>query len=215
MDAAPDSAMGPGDEVHLYQRLLAADPTASYDLADLFLGRLAIWLQEHNPKIDSHLCNEAAEDALLGLFRNPASYNSNLLDLGAFLRMAAQRDLMNIVRRESKHQEGRISWQNVELPREAGKYLGRDEDPALPLQVREEARAQLESVPASVWLGLNDVERRAMQLLLQNERKTAVFATACGLTHLPVDEQKKAVKRLKDRLKKRLDRARESHAHGP
>ncbi len=49
-------------------------------------------------------------------------------------------------------------------------------------------------------------ERRVMDLMLDGERKTRVYAEALGLSGLPAAEQKREIKRVKDRLKKRLER---------
>ena len=54
--------------------------------------------------------------------------------------------------------------------------------------------------------GLSDAESRALDLLLDGERKTAVFAEALGIGHLPMKDQRAEVKRVKDKLKKRIER---------
>ena len=43
-------------------------------------------------------------------------------------------------------------------------------------------------------------------LLLEGERTTERFALAIGADHLSQDEQRPAVKRVKDRIKKRIER---------
>ena len=59
--------------------------------------------------------------------------------------------------------------------------------------------------------GLNDAELRVFDLLLKGERKTAVFAAAFGISHLPKEQQVLEVKRVKDMLRTRLKRARLRH----
>jgi hypothetical protein len=71
-------------------------------------------------------------------------------------------------------------------------------------EAEAEARAR---VPAAVWAALSEVERRALELLLQGERRNEVFAQECGLAHLPKAERDREVKRLKDRVKARVKRA--------
>ncbi len=55
--------------------------------------------------------------------------------------------------------------------------------------------------------GLSETDRRALELILQKERRTSVYAELYGLLHLPAKEQRTEVKRHKDRLKNVLKRA--------
>jgi hypothetical protein len=129
------------------------------------------------------------------------------MELDAYLRMAATGDLRNLLRRERRHHRHRRDWESVEHSPEPWKYLGREDDPALRLCIAE-AHAEVRArVPARVWAGLSAVERPALELLLQGEHRTEVFARACGLAHLPRAEQEREVKRLKDRVKARVKRA--------
>src|SRR5262249_50229547 len=155
---------------------------------------------QHNPRIDTHLCSEAAEEAILSLIRSPATYRPAVSDLLAYLRMSAQHDLQNLLRRERKHQKHRYSLDRVELSADAGKYLERGDEPSLPLQVAELQQAILDSIPLSVRQGLTVAEARALTLLLRKERKTASYAEALAITPLPLADQRKEVKRVKDRL---------------
>jgi hypothetical protein len=202
-DPLPDSSQ----LLQLHQRLLESDPVASSDLADACLDPLIYWLRQHNQRVDPHLCCEAAEEAIRSLIHNPASYRPDTLAPMAFLRMAAQRDLQNLLQRERKHHEQRRSLKCVELSSAAGKYLGRDDDPSLPLLVAEKWQAQLDSIPVAVRQGLTEAEARVLPLLLRKERKTAAYAEALGIMHLSPADQRKEVKRVKDRLAKRLKRA--------
>jgi hypothetical protein len=45
-----------------------------------------------------------------------------------------------------------------------------------------------------------------MELMLDGERKTSAYALALGLKGLPAHEREREVKKVKDRLKKRLAR---------
>lgn len=84
----------------LHQRLLAGDdPTAVSDCIAAHLEPLTAWLLDRNPILDPHLCEEASEEALLALVKEPAKYQSDLLELDSYLRLAASRDLLNLLRR--------------------------------------------------------------------------------------------------------------------
>jgi hypothetical protein len=75
----------------------------------------------------------------------------------------------------------------------------------LPLQI-EEAR-QRQAPPDAVWQRLTDVERCFLEQMQQGEWRNSVFAVILGVTHLSAGEQRREVKRVKDRLKKRMKRA--------
>src|SRR5215510_13885735 len=102
------------EALSLYERLLADNPTSSVDLANTFLNPLANWLIEHNPRIDSHLYETAAEDAILGLIKNPVTYKPERQTLEVYLRISASGDLKNLLRSEMRHSERKAYWEAVE-----------------------------------------------------------------------------------------------------
>jgi RNA polymerase sigma-70 factor, ECF subfamily len=53
---------------------------------------------------------------------------------------------------------------------------------------------------------LSEVDRRLLGLMANGVRETSAYAAVLGISHLPAELQRKAVKRHKDRLKKRLER---------
>ncbi|HZZ81447.1 MAG TPA: hypothetical protein VFE62_23295, partial [Gemmataceae bacterium] len=87
-----------------------------------------------------------------------------------------------------------------------GKYLGRDDDPSLRLQIFEEAGNAEREIVSPARHGLTEAENLALDLMLQDERRTSEFAKVLGLETMPIREQRAQVKRLKDKLKKRLER---------
>jgi RNA polymerase sigma-70 factor (ECF subfamily) len=194
--------------LRVHQRLLAGDPTAPSDLAGMYLDALIGWLLTHNRSIDPDFCFQAAADSILSLISDPGSYDPGRQTLEVYLRMAAKRDLLNILERENRHRHQRRTLASVELSPEAGKYLGRENDPFGPLQSEEAVREAWNGVPASVREGLAPRELAVLELMLGQERKTEVYARAFGIEDLPAEEQREQIKRVKDRLKKRLDRAR-------
>jgi hypothetical protein len=119
--------------------------------------------------------------------------------------MSAQADLKNILRREGRHRRHH-SLEAVALSPQAGKYLGREDDPALPLQIHEESTRAASQVVELCRDDSTDREVRALDLILQGERKTSVFAEALGIGDLPEGTQRAMVKRVKDKLKKRMKR---------
>jgi hypothetical protein len=92
-----------------------------------------------------------------------------------------------------------------------GKYLWDEaSDPALILQVQEDkqaAAAMLPAVPLSVRARLTPQEEKVLELMRRKERRTAVYAAALGIVDHPAHVQRREVKKMKDRLSKRLERA--------
>lgn len=208
MPAPADYLISEEEERSLHRRLVDGDATATADLARLFLDHLIGWLvQKNSSGVPKELCVEAAEDALIALMKTPASFNRGRgKRLAAYLRMSAQGDLRNILRREGRHYKNHIRLEDVELSPEAGKCLVVDDDPLRSLERQEESANATKTVVAPVREGLSEAESRALDLVFQRERKTAVFAEALGITHLPKKVQQAEVKRVKDKLKKRLER---------
>ena len=203
----PERPSPPEDEGRaLHARLLAGaeDPTAPADLAVAYLDRLIDWLIARNPRADPDDCAAAAGDAILALIKNPASYRPERQRLEVYLRISATGDLRNLLRAERRHSSRRAAWEAVELSPAAGKYL-RDEagDPAWLLERGED----VPSIPARVRERLTPAEAQVLELMLRGERRTEVYAAALGLADRPLPEQRREVKRVKDRLKKRLERA--------
>ena len=112
-----DDASWPTPEraLDIHARLCQGDPVASAELAAAFLVPLAALVERKNPRIDPHLCGEAAEDAILSLIKNPSSYNPERAPLEAYLRMSAQGDLRNLLQRERRHASRRVGIEAVEL----------------------------------------------------------------------------------------------------
>lgn len=213
MKDSPHSKLSADDALHLYQRLLERDPVAPADFALAFLKPLIACLRHSNPRIDPMACEEAADEAIVRFLLNPSKYDPQRLGVEAFLRMAAQRDLQNLLRKERRHHNNRRNWNVVEHTSEEGKYLQRNEDPSLPLQI-EEAR-QRQVAADSGGPEKTEAEQRVWEQMQQGERRHSVFADILGVTHLPLGEQKRHVKRVKDRLKKRKERAGGNYGRSP
>lgn len=161
--------------------------------AEYFPGLVA-WLCHRHPRADANLAHEAAGDALVGFLKDPGRYDAGRRSLVGYLRMAAERDLLNLLRRERRHFPKRR--RRVELDGLAGKEIGSDllrwdDFPAL----------------AAVRDSLSERDRRVYELMNQGERDRRVFAEALGLTNLPAEEQRAEIKRTKDRIFARFRRA--------
>lgn len=199
----------PTRALEIHTRLCEGDPVAPADLAEAFLDPLAIWLQRKNANIDPHLCDEAAEDAILALIGNPRSFNTNRGALDAYLRMSARGDLRNLLQKEGRHRSRRAGIETVELFAADRNDV---QETADPLHIVEQAAAletpMLHRIPDSVRASLNREEEAVLTLMAEGERQTEAYASILGILQLPQAAQRREVKRVKDRLKRRLERAR-------
>jgi hypothetical protein len=189
----------------LHLRLAVYDPVAPADVCRAYLGPLLAWLEAKYARVDPHLLQTAVHEALLGYVQRPLSYDPRRGDLAPYLRMAARADLFNLLSRESRHHQQRISWPAVEQDLEAGNLSRGEEDPADRLEREEEAEAS-RAILRAVEARCSEAEKRVLALMVAGERATTAYAEALGLAGLPVAEQEREVKKVKDRIKKRLER---------
>jgi RNA polymerase sigma-70 factor (ECF subfamily) len=184
--------------LEIHAKLCEEDPVAPSDLANHFLDPLADWLRRTN-----------AADAILSLIKNPHAFNPDKSRLDAYLRMAAQADLRNALSREQRHTKRREKLEVVELFGSAGNLYQEESDPAMVIEREEEDReAIMRAVPLDITQWFTLEEQRVMELILQGERRTEAFAGVLGITNLPKPDQRTQIKRIKDRIKRRLQRAR-------
>ncbi len=199
----------PDEDQALHRRLLDGDPVAPADLCHAYLDRLSMFLIEHHPSVDAAMCTTAAEDAILALIKNPASFRPDRSSLDTYLRMSADGDLKNLLARERRRARHQVPWETVELSSRAGNELGDEEaDPARMVELAETEMEQHRRWQDATQFLPNgtSIEGQVLDLLLAGERHTEAFAGVLGVGHLPLAQQRREVKRVKDRLKKRLQR---------
>ncbi len=196
----------PADCDDLHARLLAGDPTASADLVACHGEPLARQLASRFRTTDPELIVDAVTSALLDLAEQPERFDPARRSFAGFLSMAAKRDLLNLLEKHRPRQLHETAGDPVELERagrnidaEAGDAIGDD------LADREAAAAL---VRQAMSVARTEEERAVMQLMLDGERATGVFADAIGLAALPPGEQRARVYAVKDRLAARLRRMR-------
>jgi DNA-directed RNA polymerase specialized sigma24 family protein len=206
----PTPVLSRESELALHLRLCAFEADAPADACRLYLDLLLNYLAAKHPRVDPHTRQEAVDTALFAYLRKPSLYDPERGSLAGFLCLAAHGDLLNLLRTEGRHQRGRKSLSAVELDEDAGNLSGREPEPATQLQRDEEAE-QARAFVQGFRDGCTPEEGRVFELMLAGERANATYAEALGIAGLPIDEQAKEVKRVKDRLKKRLERGGVEH----
>jgi RNA polymerase sigma-70 factor (ECF subfamily) len=200
----------PAFDREIHARLVAGDPTAPACLADAYLIPLVAQLETAYPHLqDEHLLDDAAVDALFNYAQRPGSFDPAKMDLFRYLLMSARGDLNNALDKEKRRQARESPFAFVEESAGARNTFPEDTgSPADDLDLLQELR--LRSVQ-ELWEPVQDelpdpIDRRILELMLEGEKRTVVFAEILGLEDLDPKQQEKAVKRHKDRIKGRLKR---------
>ena len=184
----------------LHARLLLGDPVATEEIFNVAASELERHLRLRFPSlaagVDPDIYLSAVYEALTDYFKNPHKYDPDQRGLMGYLRMAAGRDMQNLLRKESRHAAGRIPLESVEFRQSDGNDISE--------RVAEDIDGG--RMIEDLKQGMTSEERVVFDLMLDGERSTEVAAAAMNIGHLPPGEQASEVKRVKDRIKKRIQR---------
>jgi hypothetical protein len=196
----------------VHKRLLAGDPVAPAELAYLTIAPLAEALRISSRGLrDESMAHEAATDAVLDLAKSPQSYTPGRSGVWSFLEMAAGRNLANLLLKE-RRQRGKISrFADVALHDPARKKV---QDSVLTSLAETEATGALGQKLNAKVASMSPADAFVINLMSDGVRATAEYARVLGIADRPKDEQKRAVKRVKDRLLKRLKRSLQENEDG-
>lgn len=191
------AAMAPsrGEQDALHQAVLAGDPTASARAFEALLGPLVARLEFKWPILDRRDIEEQAADALISYVTNPQRYDPRRAGLLTYLVLDADGDLKNAYRSPRRQREqlaDDVEDQPSPRNQTTDDEVFSDDDRLFFAKLRS-------AFP-------EEVDRQVIYLLLENERATSAYAEVLGITHLPSEEQRLEVKRVKDRIKKKLGR---------
>jgi RNA polymerase sigma factor (sigma-70 family) len=185
----------------LHQRLLARDPIAPAELVIAYLEPLVRWLlQRFHSVPDEHLIYDAATDTLLDYSTHPSRFDPGKSPLLSYLRMSAQGDLRNALQKERRRQQRLQQYlraEPVELLSRDGNRGQKDDDTPV---ASDDLRQRIFEVITEAR------DRQLLHLILEGERQTRHYAAILGIQNLNQTEQRRIVKRHKDRLKKQLER---------
>ncbi len=195
--AGKDAAMAPSraEQDALHQAVLSGEPTASARVFETLLGQLIGRLEFKWPILDRRDIEEQAADSLISYITNPHRYDPHRASLLTYLTLDADGDLKNAYRSPRRRHE---------------QLAGDVEDP--PFQRNETTDAELFAEDDRVLFARlrdafpSEADRQVIHLLLEGERSTPVYAEVLGIADLSPEVQKAEVKRVKDRIKKRLVR---------
>lgn len=166
-------------------------------IAEILLHPMQRVLRRAFPRASPDLIANAVEDAILEYAAQPSRFDAlRGIPLSAFLGHAARRNLLNLLQVEARRELREAKY--AEHARFRGLRLL--EGP----QVNPEDSDALRRLISS--LAADEAECRALLSWLNGQRTTALLATALQISHLSLAEQRKEVKRFKDRVIKRIMR---------
>jgi hypothetical protein len=184
----------------IHERLLAGDVTAPAELSEGLIGPLLQRLTKKYPKLrDPDLLYDAVTDALMSYIKRPTQFDPGKRSLIGFLCMAAEGDLLNALAKDKRRRHKEIPLEDVELGVAAGNSKIEEGN-----SETEPEREKLRQALPRLFGDPKDLV--IVELMIAGERTTEVFVKVLELQHLPLDQQRREVKRHKDRLKKRLER---------
>jgi len=193
--------------LQLHARLLQSDPVAPAEFAESFLEELIrrLWAKA-GPGYEETLIRDAATDAILDFIQHPSKFNPKKSALFTYLSMAAYRDLLNVIAKEGRRRRRELSLQVVEETLNDGNNLVEPEiEGEMVLDgITAEKKSEILRLVAETFPDPRD--RDFLALMMDGERKTNAFCKILGIQSVNPEEQKKIVKRHKDRITKRLQR---------
>lgn len=156
------------------------------------------------------MLHDAATSAFMSYAKHPERFRPGKSSLFTYLVMSAYGDLLN-ANKTLQQRPTAIPLSLVDIGNaERNKTMTPMTGPSA-----HEARAGAANgqgpdgaeFEARLNLMDNDQERAVLQQMDNGERRSTVYADLLGITHLPELEQRRRVKQVKDRIKKRLERA--------
>jgi len=137
--------------------------------------------------------HDAAVDAIQEHFDNPTRHDPSRSSLTGYLYVAARRNLINLLRSEQRRRV-----------REAVFAAGQTAVTRCPLA--QETSVILEQTLRQITKGFGPVEVRVLAMWLDGERRTEAFSRVLPLAHCSAAERRMHVRRVKERLIRRVQR---------
>jgi DNA-directed RNA polymerase specialized sigma24 family protein len=190
-------------QIQKHQQILNEDsPTAFAQLSELALPHLIEFLQREFRQVEVHLHETAAIDSLLTYHTTPEKYDPEKLTLFAYLRMAARHDLLNAIDRSNRQKRPLLDIDEPTIQSQ----LVIESDPFYLEQWLDNGDSGKQTMLRQFEAELDTTDRQLFLLMLNGVRETEPYAEIMQLLTQPVAEQRREVKRAKDRLTKKLTR---------
>jgi DNA-directed RNA polymerase specialized sigma24 family protein len=185
----------------LHQSLLGGSRTATVEIAELFLQPLIKRLRgEFRQLKDPDLIDMVVADALVNYFEHPEKFKPARSSLFTYLHIRARTYLLNSLR------QGASKKNVVELDQAETVYQMTNEDEPGAESSLISNTYQAEIMQQVQKYITDPTDLCVVALMTQGVRDTIEYAKVLGIKDHPFAEQKKTVKRHKDRIKKIIER---------
>lgn len=174
------------------------DPSATAEFAELSLPFVLAHLSADFSTASEDEIWTAATNAILDVCERASKIDPAKWTLRRYLKVAATRDLLNLL----EHKKGRPNIESVTDPVELTRLprIGKEDMPGLDEEISDVVARYEAQLPSRQ-------DREILRLMLEGVRDEDAFADALGIDDLPKSERHVAVKRAKDRIKAKLRRA--------
>lgn len=194
-------------QIQKHQQILNEDsPTAFAQLSELALPHLIEFLRQEFRQVEVHLHETAAIDCLLTYHAAPEKYDPEKLTLFAYLRMAARHDLLNAIDRSNRHKRPLLDIDEPAVQAQLVTEVDIESDPFSLERWLENGETGKQTLLRQFEAELDTTDRQLFLLILNGVRETEPYAEIMQITTQPIGEQRREVKRAKDRLNKKLTR---------
>lgn len=189
-----------------HQRILRRDVTAFAELCEVALPHLVVFLQTNFPAYDPHLREQAAIDGLLAYQARPSQYDPQKLPLFSFLRMVVRRDMLNALAQQNRHNRHLDALDDPVVMAQLPQEDVIEDHFALDEWLQQYTNRPRSEIIELLQAELDAAEQEMLWLMLEGIRETPPYASLMGIDHLDVTEQRREVKKVKDRLLKKVQR---------
>lgn len=180
----------------LHNRFVGGDSAALETLFRRLFHKLQAQLRRAFPHTRSDLIADAVQEAFIDYSQSPTHFDpSRNISLERFLYCACWRNVADALQAETTRRMREAAF--VEL-------VSRHDSSTRELECVLFENDSM--VRTALSLANTQCERAAARLWLVGERRTAPLAAALGVLALDTTEQRREVKRFKDRLSKRIER---------
>lgn len=195
------------DLLGLHRAHEEGDPVAGARLAELVLPALRRRFA-NAPVTDPQVVDSTIGYSIARYLAEPERYQPARGPLLAWLYQDVRGDLLNERAKQARRKERPLSDDDAFADRLADGNPSPEEAVVerldrfdLPPSILEQARTSLAE--------LDEMDRHILLLMEERVRATAAYAEVMDIAHLPVQQQRAAVKRAKDRLTKRMEALRD------
>lgn len=191
-----------------HQKQLEGDLAVGSDIADALLLPVQKHLHIKFPQTDETFIWDAVTEAFSNYVKRPQSFDPDKSSLLTYLKMSAEGDLINLLKKEKRRNSKIVSFDNVAFFDVAGnsnleeQFIQKQDATNKLIQFQQQQVRDMEVVAS------DEIDRQFLALMDAKVRDYRPYAKILNITHLPEDEQRQTVKRHKDRLNLRRKRSR-------